>query len=364
MENPLDRKPLAERLADKIESAVRAGRWNEELPGYRLLAEEFAVSWRTSRSALQILEKRGVIHPFERGKPRRIRPVKIERDHSSKNLLIITSSTTLHDIAELELLDGIILTWVKTGGGTRQTRVDYRRHNRPASSLRKLITSYNADVIVIREPSKPWVDAARSLPIPVFFLGGDIPVAERSTVSGLGVSIIEMVAATVKRLRQLGHERILIPDEGFGPMIRDAILTGLRYGYGDEADPPPLDICCPIFAEVEPETWQSYWTGAFQKFHPTAAIVRKESSYLSLFGYCYDNGIKIPEDLSIVCHSASENLLWCHPQPDHTTFPLRRAISFFRRWIDNGFPLTGMRIFPVEFIEAGTVRQIAKSSRK
>ncbi|MAS95672.1 MAG: hypothetical protein CMO55_20925 [Verrucomicrobiales bacterium] len=362
MDKTLDRKPLSDRLADQIQLRIQQGYWDKELPGYRVLAEEFGVSWRTSRSALKTLENRGILHPFEHGKPRRIRESGLYDRHSPESLLLITSATTHHDIAELELIDEIILTWLKLGGRSQQVRVDFRRHKNPAFLLNRLIEKNGAEVLVIREPSKPWVEAARDLSIPVYFLGGDIPVSERPTVSGFAVSIIAMVSESVSRLRKLGHQRILIPDEGFGTLARDAVLTGMQNGFGEAAIPDPA-LCCPGFPEVEPETWQTYWNRAFRNFHPTAVIVRKESSYLSLFSFCYENSIKVPHDLSIICHSASENLQWCHPQPDRSTFPKKRAVTLFRRWIKNSFPLTGMKILPVNFIEAGTVSKPARQKQ-
>jgi hypothetical protein len=87
-------------------------------------------------------------------------------------------------------------------------------------------------------------------------------------------------------------------------------------------------------------------------------IVHKETSFFSLLGYCFRRKLRIPEDLSVICLAASDNLLWCHPVPDHVTFPKAKALAHFRRWILGGLQTTGLALLPVKFVDAGSTQAV------
>jgi DNA-binding LacI/PurR family transcriptional regulator len=358
MKQRLDRKPLFVKVADALEEAMRKGDWKEGLPGYRVIAKDFEVSWRTSQQALKVLASRGLIGPARKGRPRRVLQEGVTDSMTRKVMLVITSSKTPADAGEQALLDDLIMIWMAHGGYVRRAQIDYRQRKQPDTALRKLLSDHAASVLMMREPRRPWVAAAMRLPEPVFFLGGDIPRDDFEKVSGFAVSISEMVSQAVARLRGLGHQRILMPDEGRGPMFRQGVLAAMRRSWGEGARQPDAELCCPEFAELEPEAWQRYWQDSFRRARPTAVIVHKETSYFSLLGFCFRRKLRIPEDLSVICLAASDSLLWCHPVPDHVTFPKAKALADFRRWLNGGLQTTGLVLLPVDSVNVGSVRAV------
>lgn len=335
---------------------MRDGRWKDSLPGYRIIAGELGVSWRTSNAALKLLADRGLIDAATKGRPRRVLANNGRASMAQKVMLEVTSSKIAADSDEQALLDDLLKIWFEKGGEVRRAQIDYRQRKKPAAALRRLVAVHGANVLLMREPLKPWVEAALTAPEPVYFLGGDIPRDDFEKVTGFAVSISNMVSQAVTHLRAFGHQRILIPDEGRGPMFRQSVLAAMKQSWGGC---PPVDaLYCPEFAELEPEAWQRYWEEAFRRTRPTAVIVHKEKSYFSLLGFCLRHRLRIPDDLSVICLAASDALLWCHPVPDHVTFPRARALAHFRRWIRGGFQPLGLAMLPVDLIAAGGVRQI------
>jgi hypothetical protein len=183
-------------------------------------------------------------------------------------------------------------------GGSRRThpahRPRLRRWRSPASTLQKLVHEHTADALILHEPLSPWMRAARGLPMPTHFLGGDIPPKSFAEVSGFAVSIHTMTVRLVQRLHRLGHRRIVMPDEGRGPDYRRGVLLGLHDGADGRRSVLSDELACPIFAELEPEARQRYWEDCLRCACPTACIVLKESSYLSLLGCCSRHGRRIP----------------------------------------------------------------------
>lgn len=63
---------IPQSLANVFEKEIRDGIWHDELPGNRELAERYQLSRYSVLKALKILEVRGVVHPAEKGKSRKV----------------------------------------------------------------------------------------------------------------------------------------------------------------------------------------------------------------------------------------------------------------------------------------------------
>ena len=367
MAEPLDRKSLAERVAEIITDRIRDGEWPDGLPGYRILAARFEVSWRTARKALEILEQQGQLSAPSKGKPRQVRSVTPHseiRDTTPppgpppRTLLVITSSRATLDIAEHAELGELLLSWTSKGGTVQRVAVDFLRLKKPASLLRRMVNDHGAEAILMREAPRAWVDAAIALPLPLFFLGGDVPRDRDDRTSGYSFMVKDAVTDAVSLLRQLGHQRIMIPNGGRGEPFREAVLDGVQAAFGKKKPPLTPATCCPNFPEQEPEAWQRYWKAAFLKSKATAVIVEKETALLSLHGYCSAEGWRIPDDVSVICLAASETLQWFHPPADYMAFPREKGLSLFRQWLHGGLKPIGMRALQVKHAKGGSLRPI------
>lgn len=350
MSQSLERRSLPLRLADLIEAEIKAGEWKDSLAGHRTLMKRYSVSATTTLSAIDLLEARGLISTGEQGKRRMIlaRPGVHEKPPS--DLLIIDSSGTQSG-EDLLQIQAYREAWEESRGTVHDIRFDFPRYRRPGSLLKEAVTNHKADAILLHVPPSAWVEAAAKLR-PVFLSGGEW---RGHQVTGAAYNLQTVVTSWVEKLRNLGHTRIMVPHDFTGPGIELAIRTGVAQGLGIREDSSELEDLCPMISERLPDAWGHCWKRSFAAVRPTAIILTDDIHYLSLCGYCFRHGIRIPHDLSVVCLESTEHLEWSQPVPTRMRFPIEAAARFFKSWIRGGCRPMGMKYFELELIEAGTV---------
>lgn len=356
MNNRLDRTSLPVRLANIIEAEIKGGHWGESLAGHRTLMEHYSVSAKTCLAAIALLEDRKVISAAKHGKRRTILIQVSEQPQNLKELLIIDGSGAQSG-EDLTQLQAYRAAWENTGGTVNNLKFDFPRYRRPAALLKEAVSSHKASAILLHVPPLAWVKAAAALR-PVFLSGGEW---QGTQITGVAYDLREAVAGWVSRLKALGHTRIMVPQDFIGPGMEGAVRQGVAQGLGIRENARELRDLCPVFSERLPGVWQQYWKKNFATVRPTAIILTDDIHYLSLSGFCFLNGIRIPKDLSVVCLESTEHLEWCEPVPTRMRFPVESATKYFRKWIRGGCRPMGMKFFPLDCIEAGTV---APASRR
>ena len=350
MKRHLERKSLPLRLADMIEQELVAGTWGDTLPGHRTLMKFFSVSAKTSLAAIDLLEARGVISAAEHGKRRSITIVPKAAHHVMRNLLLIDGLSSASG-GEQKELQALIKAWEDGGGVVQTIRFDFPRYQKPIALLQKAVASFSADAILLHVPPLAWVQAAARLR-PVFLAGGEW---KGTSITGCAFSIRNEVTKLAGMLRALGHQRVVTPLDLVGRALENELREGLASGLGVDLRDPALDALCPIFSEAVPDVWQQYWKNIFSKVQPTAVILNTDIQCLSLYGYCYRHGIRIPEDLSVICMETSEHLEWLNPVPSRMRFPINQAVTYFKKWLRNGCNPMGLKFFSLDYIAGATV---------
>lgn len=353
--NPLNRKSLPVRLADIIEGECRMGEWGGILPGHRTLMERYSVSAKTCLATMALLEMRGVITSTHQGKRRQILVKPGKTVKSLKNLLIIDGQGAPSG-EDLQQIQAYRKEWEAAGGDVQSIKFDFPRFRRPAALLREAVAKHSADAVLLHVPPLAWMQAAQEI-CPLFLSGGEWRGKE---FTGVGYHVRDELARCVVKLRDLGHERILIPLDLVGRVMENAFRDGLAKGFDLPPNAPILRNMCPVFSERVPAAWQQYWKKAMATVRPTAVILSADIHYLSLCGYCFRHGIRIPEDLSIICMENTEHLEWCEPVPTTMRFPVAAAARYFKKWIRSGCKPLGMKFLTLDFVDAGTVAAARK----
>lgn len=350
MSNSLERKSLPVRLADLIEGEIRAGSWGKTLAGHRTLMDRYSVSAKTSLAAVEVLESRGLISVAEQGKKRRVLVAPDDSTPSLTELLIVDGmgAQSGEDIVQMQ---SYRRAWEESGGRVHSIKFDFPRYRKPEALLREAISNHKADALLLHVPPLAWVAAAARLR-PAFLAGGEWQDDETTAV---GYNLGNEVAQQAERLKSLGHQRIVVPLDLVGSRMEHAVRDGLARGLGVPARSPAVRGACPVFSERVPAAWQQYWRNTFASLRPTALILTDDIHYLSLCGYCFRHGIRIPKDLSVICLESTEHLEWCDPVPTRMRYPIDAAVRHFRRWIRSGCRPIGKKTLPLEYIEAGSV---------
>ncbi|MCB1131526.1 MAG: LacI family DNA-binding transcriptional regulator [Verrucomicrobiae bacterium] len=342
------------RLADALEAKLRDGGWASGLPGYRTLATRYEVSNRTAIAALKLLEERGLLQP---ARDRRARQVAAgtasEATADKKTLLIIGAASYLLNQSDREMIHSITLFWESKHGRAVWQPIDLPRFKKPHRQLKRLLDRHGARVLLLCMPPRPWTLAAVELGVPFYLLGGDR--SKIDSVSGSAFRLDVEIGKAVAHLRSLGHRRIALPLDADLAPHRTWVMLGFRNGWGDSLSDAECEASCPVFRESVPSVWQDYWKRLFAERAPTAVIVLDEPWFHSLYGFCFTNKIRIPEDLSVFYLGDSEILEWCHPPPTRMKYPVDKGVRHFQSWSRGGFKTIGMKVLPLVRIDGQSV---------
>ena len=351
MNQGLERHSLPVRLTELLEQAIHDGDWTGTLPGHRTLMSHYSVSARTCLAAIDLLEARGVLAHGEKGRRRRILLPPGGGSRPLTHLLMLekTGSTSGDDRLQLQTFR---TAWEESGGRVHVARFDFGRYQRPAALLKEAVARFQADALLLQVAPRPWVDAAVALR-PVFLSGGEWRGG--GPLAGVGFHLEEEIKRAVERLAQLGHRRIALPLHPAGAILAQAARRGLAAGLGLPVEAPAIALLAPLFVEQVPAAYQEYWKKLFHDAQPTAVILQLDYQVPSLLGHCARHGIRIPQDLSVLCLENSEWLEWCDPAPACMGFPIQAAAACFKKWMRRGCRPGNMQFLPLEYREGATL---------
>jgi DNA-binding transcriptional regulator YhcF (GntR family) len=359
MSGNIERRSIAAQLADRIEQEIRAETWEGELPGKRTLADRHGVNVKTCAAAIDLLEQRALIGPASAGKGRTILPQpklrKSRGRQSDKRLLVLHQAGGVINVEDYHLLQRMGEIWTRIHGELAWASVDFPRCKSPGPQLDVLIKRHSPDALLMLMPGGGWHrEALRRLP---FYMSGG-PYEEDLPLS-LGACAINLEMKRVaKHLRDLGHRRIVSPTEGMSERMWRSIIDGLRSEDGGKPEIGTWEDHCPRFPGNVPEAWDGYWKKTFARLRPTAVIVHEDAHLLSLYGYCFVHGLKIPDDVAVISISYDPRLEWLLPKPVMMRFPAKLALAHFRRWIDGGLRPIGRKHFPLVMGDGGSLTKI------
>jgi hypothetical protein len=359
MSTEIERRTFAAQLADRIEAEIRAGTWLNELPGKRSLACRYGLNVKTGAAAISLLEQRGVIGPATAGKGRAILEVAQSRPSTSKKsgrrLLILFRSNTILSFDDHHLLQRKAELWARVQGDVAWAGVDFLRCKSPGPQLDALIRRHTPDALLLHLPGVGWCrEALKRLP---FYQMGGVPEPDAAISLG-ACSISAEIRRIVKYLCERGHRRILLPTEGLNENMWQAYHNALSYGREAKPEIGRWEDYCPQFPDNVPEVWDGYWKKAFTRLRPTAVIINEDTHLLSLYGFCSQHGIGIPDDVSVVSQNYVQHFEWMCPPPTMMRYPANAAIAHFTQWIEGGLKPIGRKCFPLQMHAGGSIAAV------
>jgi DNA-binding LacI/PurR family transcriptional regulator len=91
---------------------------------------------------------------------------------------------------------------------------------------------------------------------------------------------------------------------------------------------------------------------------PTALFIDEAPPVTAALQFCMKRGLRIPEDLSLICTDSDLAFEWCQPTVAHIYWDSRHIIRTIVRWtenIRNGRDDRQKGFFKARFIEGGTI---------
>lgn len=347
-----------EQLARHLREEIRRGALSGEMPGINRLAVQLGCSARTVFAAVKQLEDEGVLQGQGTGRRSRIEAP----DHSGPPVMrvkiLLCEAGGEQDTSIIQVqhrLSEAGHTAVFASRSLRDLGMDVER-------VKRFVKSTEANAWVIVSASRAVLDWFAVQPVPAFALFGRQSAVD---IAGTGPKQAPAVAAVVRLLTRLGHTRIVCltrgecraPSPGLFERVFLQELENQGIGVGSYHLPEWED---------NPKGLHRCLTSLFQTTPPTALIAAGFELFTAAQQFLLQQGIRVPQDVSMVCGEPHPSFVWGTPTVSHIDFDSDLWVRQIVRWVDGVARGRNSRrkVFnPARFIEGGTVGPVAPPRR-
>ncbi|BCX47706.1 GntR family transcriptional regulator [Haloferula helveola] len=354
----MERPKLADLVASALSEAIGGGRWEERLPGSRVLAEEFGASVPTVSKALRQLERQGLIEGCGSRKAYRIAdPGDARRSPDlpapERKAIILTHA----DIGTLphstrQVIDTSRAMLVRRGWSVESRTFDFLHAKRPHRSW---------DHLVPLDPELPMVAVfgrhalekwAHGHGLRMAFLGG---TTARPETPMIAVKSSLLAAEAVRRLTDMGHRRIILPVCDRPPAFADSIKQAVREGLERVGVTYVPKFHTPESDYQRPDVIRGMIESAFASNPPTAIVMLDWKEFVTAACALARMGFLIPRDVSVVILNEQAETDWFLPKLSCFRFPVTRMASAVARWVSEGTSTAGSNFLSADFDEGGSI---------
>jgi DNA-binding LacI/PurR family transcriptional regulator len=343
-----------EQVAVHLRAELLGGGLSGMLPGVNPLVAELGVNHKTVKAALRILEDEGLLVNQGSGLRRRI---VLPEDHVPPGLRVAIllyekNDQTLSYIIDCKnKLEAAGHSVFYAASHLTEITMDVRR-------LARMVGKTEADAWVVASGTGEVLEWFIQQKIPTFALFGR---RRKLKIAGIGPDNIPALIEATRRLIELGHQRIVFLDSLYkiseSGAIGTAFLDALSAG-GITAGTYNMPGW-----EGGIEGLYAYLDSAFQRTPPTAIIASSITTYFATLHFLLNRGIRVPQDLSLICLDDDPYFKQCRPSVSHIRWSSRPVVNRIVSWanhVSQGKEDTRQTSVKAEFIEGGTIGPAAK----
>jgi len=302
-------KSKIEQVAECLKGELLRGRWGDRIPGRDALAKELGVNSKTVESALRLLEHEELLVAEGVGKKRRI----VLPTHVDPPSLRVAVLKYDPEVRGENFMVNLLHLLTEAGHIAFSTSQTLLGMGMKVERVAKLVEKTPADAWVVVSGSREVLEWFAAQAAPAYALFGrrrELPIA------GGGPDKIPAMRELTRDLLELGHQRIVLlvrrerrlPQPG---ALERAFLTTLE-AHGLR----PTNYHFPDWEE-NIEGFHRALEKLFQFTPPTAVIVDEASFFTAAMQFCLNRGLRVPEQVSLVCCDSDPNFTWCKPSITH-----------------------------------------------
>ncbi|MES2983321.1 MAG: substrate-binding domain-containing protein [Verrucomicrobiota bacterium] len=347
-----------EQTANHLRDRLLRGHWREQLPGLDKLVAELGVSRKTLVAALRQLEAEG----FLAGQgARRKRQVLLQAERTpAQHVTILVHDQTDRRVSYILELQQELTEAGHTFAFASFTLTEMRMN---AVRIAKRAAKEKAAAWVVESASREVLELFLSKPEPVFSLFGrrrGLPIA------GAGPDKPKAYAEVVRVLAGLGHRRIVL-------LTRPARRLP-QPGASESAFLTELAACGITPGNYHMPDWEESVDGFharldshFKMTPPTALVVDEIPFFIAAQQFLARKGLRVPEDVSLVCTDADTAFSWCKPSISHIHWDSRPVVRRIVSWAGNVArgreDLRQMEV-KTQFVHGGTIGPVKAGMEK
>ena len=308
---------LAEQVAQSIEREIEAQRWREWLPSERTLQRVLNVSRQTVRAALErlVAKRRVAVEPYRGYRILAWRGAKKTgaQGAAMRDIGLICSEPVYRMPPRfIQVLDVFRTLCAEAGitlevlEGQRFARTD------PARLMPRIVRS---------TPKACWILVLSKRPMQEWFERSGLPVVVYGNVyaglalAGAGIDYHACIRHATSLLLAKGHRRIAFVAYDVRAAGEEDSVRGFREAFashrGEDAVPIVLER-----PDADADALCRQLDGAIDsKRPPTAYVVSHTHHYATVATHLASRGLRIPDDVSLICRSEDPFLEFMRPKP-------------------------------------------------
>lgn len=340
----------AEQAAAYLRGELEDGKIVGLMPGVLRLEAELGVNRKTVETALRLLEKKGFLVPQGPGRRRKILlPENLEPPQLRVGILLYEKEDSqLGYIGELlrQLQQRGYLPFL-----SNRSLIDLGMDEQRVAAF---VAQNSANAWVVIAGSRKVLEWFSRQSIPAFALHGRQPSV---AIAGTAARKSTAMATTVRRLAELGHSRIVLLSR---EERRKPVPGIVEQAFLDELQTQGITVGSYNLPDWQDnsEGFSRCLTSLFRHTAPTALIIDAMELFTAAQQFLLHQGIRVPQDVSIVCGDPHPSFSWCHPTVAHISYDSRIWVRNTMRWVNNvarGENDRRQVISKSKFIEGGTV---------
>jgi DNA-binding LacI/PurR family transcriptional regulator len=298
------RASLLKQTTDVLRQSIKERAWTKVMPSERVLADQLQVSRPTVRAALKILQRERLIH-ISQGKPTHIVQRRRAAATPQRGVTLLTSAP-LHAMGRSDLLvTHELRRHLQDAGYRLNIYYDARLRARdPHAVLEKLVTQL---------PNNVWVLLLQIEAVQRFFAdAGEPTLVCGSTYTDVALPSFDVDLRAVSRhavgefLRN-GHRRIALvtPKTGLAGDVVGERGFGEAFAVTPHADARALIIA---HRQTVPSLCAAIEMAVKSASPPTGLLITHPKDVLTVLTCLHRLGLRVPQDMSIICRGHSELL--------------------------------------------------------
>lgn len=307
---------LADQVAQSIEQEIEAQRWREWLPSERTLQRILNVSRQTIRAALtRLVSKRRIaVEPYRGYRIATLAEAKARARNTSLRELGLICSEPVYRMPPrfVQVLDVFRALCSEAGlnlevlEGQRFTRTD------PGRLMPRIVRS---------TPKACWILVLAKRPMQEWFERSGLPVVVYGNVyaglnlAGAGIDYHACTRHATSMLLAKGHRRIAFVSYD----VRSAGEEDSVRGFREAFEAHRSEAAVPLVLErpdADADALCRQLDGALRSSHPpTAFVIGHTHHYATVATHLASRGLRVPEDVSLICRSEDPFLHFMRPRP-------------------------------------------------
>jgi len=352
---PFQALSAVEQLAGHLREEIQRGALGGEMPGVNQLAASLGCSARTVHAAVKQLEAEGFLQGQGTGRRSRITLPESFAPPALRVKILLYEKIDMR----LDYIVDLGHRLQEAGHSAGFAPKTLCELGMDAKRVEGFATNTAADAWVVVAGSREVLEWFAAQVVPAFALFG-----RQSSVSmaGTGTRKSSAVAAVVRRLAGLGHRRIvcMVHEERRkpGPGLFERVFLEELEKQGIPIGPYNLPDW-----EDTPAGFQRCLSSLFKTSPPTALIISTMELFTATQQFLVRHGIRVPQDVSLVCTDPHPAFSWCEPTISHIEYESGTWARNIVRWVNGVAHGKNERrkIFnEARFVEGGTIGSVPR----